>query len=223
MQELYKGEIRYLDENFGRLLERLRELGLEDDTLIVLTADHGEEFQEHGGWWHGMTLYDEQVHVPLLVRWPRGWQGPKQTEQLVRAIDIAPTLVRAAGAAAPQAMQGLDLREADGARRERDRMAFLEEDHEGNVLRGVRTSEWKLIEANSDNPRGLAAVELYELGRDPGESENLAEARAAVLSELAAHAEAQEQLARSQAAGDGEAASLSAAQEDALRALGYVE
>jgi arylsulfatase A-like enzyme/uncharacterized membrane protein YbhN (UPF0104 family) len=222
MQELYKGEIRYLDQNFGRLLERLRELGLEDDTLIVLTSDHGEEFQEHGGWWHGMTLYDEQVHVPLLVRWPQGWQGPAETEQLVRGIDVAPTLIRAAGASPPQSMQGIGLREA-GARSEKDRMAFLEEDHEGNVLRGVRTAEWKLIEANPDNPRGLAAVELYELEGDPGESENLAEERAAILSELAAHTEAQEQLARSQAAGDGEAASLSAAQEDALRALGYVE
>jgi arylsulfatase A-like enzyme len=223
MQELYKGEIRYLDENFGRLLERLEELGLEDDTLIVLTADHGEEFQEHGGWWHGMTLYDEQVHVPLLMRWPRGWQGPSETEHLVRSIDIAPTLLGAAGAAPPEAMQGLDLREADGARSEKDRMAFLEEDHEGNVLRGVRTLSWKLVEANADNPRGLAEVELYELGQDPGENENLAEARAAILRELTAHAEAQQQLARSEAAGDGEAASLSAAELEALEALGYIE
>ncbi len=72
MQRLYQGEIGYLDAQLARLWEKLRALGIYDDTLIVLTADHGEEFHEHGGLWHGLTLYDEQMHVPLLVKWPKG-------------------------------------------------------------------------------------------------------------------------------------------------------
>jgi arylsulfatase A-like enzyme len=72
MHELYKGEIAYLDHSFGRLLEKLEALGLYDDAVIVLTADHGEEFLDHGGFWHGLTLYDEQIHVPLLVKWRAG-------------------------------------------------------------------------------------------------------------------------------------------------------
>ena len=75
MQRLYTGEVQYLDQNFAKLLAKLRELGLYDDTLIVLTADHGEEFHEHGGFWHGLTLYDEQIRVPLLIKWPKGAPG----------------------------------------------------------------------------------------------------------------------------------------------------
>ncbi|MEN8184584.1 MAG: sulfatase, partial [Myxococcota bacterium] len=225
MRELYQGEIGYLDANFGELLDRLESLGLSEDTLIVLTADHGEEFQDHGGWWHGLTLYDEQVRVPLLVRWPAGWKAePDATDYLVRSIDVAPTLVVAAGAALPAGMQGVDLRRGKGGRSETDGMAFLEEDHEGNVLRGIRTLEWKLIEANPGNPRGLSSLELYAVGSDPDESDNLVEAQPAVARELGAHAQAQEQLAeRNRAEGSGEAAQISAAEEEALRALGYVE
>ena len=75
MRELYDGEIRFTDEHIGEVEAKLRELGLWDDTLIVITADHGEEFHEHGGWWHGTTLYEEQIHVPLLVKWPKGKVG----------------------------------------------------------------------------------------------------------------------------------------------------
>ena len=119
MQRLYTGEVRYLDEHFAQLLAKLRELGLYDDTLIVLTADHGEEFHEHGGFWHGLTLYDEQIHVPLLIKWPKGAPGapPSARGHLSRHIDVAPTLLARAGIAPPAAMQGIDL--ATPARRAR--------------------------------------------------------------------------------------------------------
>jgi len=68
LHRVYAGEVAYLDEHLGVLFDDLRKRGLWDRTLVVLTADHGEEFHEHGGWWHGTTLYDEQVHVPLLVK-----------------------------------------------------------------------------------------------------------------------------------------------------------
>ena len=64
LRKLYDGEITYWDENFGNLLASLKQKKLYDDLTIVITADHGEEFMEHGGFWHGTTLYDEQLHVP---------------------------------------------------------------------------------------------------------------------------------------------------------------
>ena len=67
------------------------------NTLIVLTADHGEEFHDHGGWKHGLTLYEEQIHVPLLVRWDGHVPAGARLRGTVRLLDLVPTLVRAAG------------------------------------------------------------------------------------------------------------------------------
>ena len=103
------------------------------------------------------------------------------------------------------------------------RRALSEEDHEGNVLRALRTTEWKLIEANAENPRGLATEELFHVAEDTGETRNLSDENGAIASGLRSHADAQKSYAESVATGDGAAATLSTAQEDALRALGYVE
>jgi arylsulfatase A-like enzyme len=74
--------------------------------MIVLTADHGEEFHEHGGWWHGTTLYDEQTNVPLVIKPARGGAAGRVEEALVGSIDIAPTVLRAAGLPIPPTVQG---------------------------------------------------------------------------------------------------------------------
>ena len=66
LRKLYDGEITFWDEHFGKLIGELKRRGLYDALTIVVTSDHGEEFMEHGGFWHGTTLYDEQLHVPLV-------------------------------------------------------------------------------------------------------------------------------------------------------------
>jgi arylsulfatase A-like enzyme len=226
MKRLYQGEVRYLDEQFAHLLAKLRELGLYDDSLIVLTADHGEEFHEHGGFWHGLTLYDEQVYVPLLIKWPKGAPAapPSARGHISRLIDVAPTLLARAGITPPPAMQGIDLATPLAARAEKDRSLLAEEDHEGNVLRALRTPEWKLIEANPGNPRGLPAEEIFQISADPGETRNLIGEQQGRAQALRVQADAEQQLARSRAAsGGGEAAKLSDAQQEALKALGYAE
>ena len=174
----------------------------------MLTADHGEEFHEHGGFWHGLTLYDEQIHVPLLIKWPKGAPGapPAARGHVSRHIDVLPTLLARAGIAAPAAMQGIDLATPASERAEKDRMSLAEEDHEGNVLRALRTREWKLIEANPGNPRGLAPEELFHVAADPGETRNLIGEQGEQARALRAQADAQQQLARSRAASGGGAA-----------------
>jgi len=96
-RQLYDGGIAYLDEHVGALFDTLRARNLYDRSLVALTADHGEEFQEHGGWWHGTTLYDEQIHVPLLVKPPGNSVAGRVIEELATSLDIAPTIVAAAG------------------------------------------------------------------------------------------------------------------------------
>ena len=227
MARLYRGEIEYLDENFGKLLAELERLGLYDDLVIALVSDHGEEFQEHGGWWHGTTLFEEQIHVPFLVKWRQGPPGaePDERDHVARVIDIAPTLLAQAGAKIPGAMQGVDLAGDLDARGERDRVHYAEEDHEGNVLRAIRTEDWKLIEANPDNPRGLPEKALYDMAGDRGETENLygEPAPNGTLEELKGHLAGQRKFAEDHQIGGGEAATISKEEEDALRALGYIE
>src|SRR6185436_5554437 len=131
--------------------------------LIILTGDHGEEFQDHGGWWHGTTLYDEQIHVPLLVKPPGEGTGGRVVDELATSLDIAPTVLAAAGLPVPDTLQGHAL-PLDGGQGPARESVFSEEDLEGNVLFSVRTPDWKLINANPGNPRGLAPEEVYHVG-----------------------------------------------------------
>ena len=103
MHRLYKQEIAYLDQHFGELIAHLEELGLYDDSVIALVADHGEEFGEHGGFWHGLTLYEEQIRVPLLIKWPKGRPGaaPDARAHSARMIDVTPTLLALAALRRP--------------------------------------------------------------------------------------------------------------------------
>jgi arylsulfatase A-like enzyme/uncharacterized membrane protein YbhN (UPF0104 family) len=224
MHALYRGEIAHLDGNFGQLLAKLEALGLYDDSVIVLVADHGEEFLDHGGFWHGLTLYEEQIHVPLLVKWRKGAPlGPAATNAIpARLIDVAPTLLARAGAPVPPAMQGLDLAGDLAARSETQRMVFSEENHEGNVLRALRSERWKWIEANAGNPRGLPERELFDVAADPGERANLAEQEPGTLAELERHADAQQLAAERDRVGEARSAAISAEERASLCALGYL-
>ena len=222
MQELYRGEIEYLDVQFGELLNRLRKDGLYDNTIIALVADHGEEFQEHGGWWHGTTLYDEQIHVPFLVKWAKGDSHSVQDGALGRMIDVAPTLLARAGAAVPDSMQGVDV--TTGDRSEKDRQIFAEEDHEGNVLWSLRSDGMKLIVTNSENPRGLPERELFDIRNDPGETNNLSgQGYDNLEAGLEGHAELQRSFAAGEAVSGGGEAEMDRAQCEQLKNLGYVE
>jgi arylsulfatase A-like enzyme len=223
MHALYKGEIAYLDREFGKLLARLRELGVYDDTVIALVSDHGEEFMEHGGWWHGTSLYEEQIYVPFLVKWAAGTRVPTRSGQppLARILDVAPTLIAQAGAEVPDAMQGIDLASRLGERTEVEKLVFSEEDHEGNVMHSLRTENWKLIEAQPDGPRGLPELELFDIGADPGETRNLEAETAWIVDELRAHAEAQLAVAQGNAIEGGQA-ELSEEEIRNLCALGYM-
>lgn len=219
LKKLYDGEITYWDAHFGRLLGELKQRGLYDDLTIVVTSDHGEEFYEHGGFWHGTTLYDEQVRVPLFVKLPQSRRGGTAVRHWVQSIDIMPTLLKQLGVDVPEGVQGGELFVGVNA-------IYAEESHEGNVLESVRerrgTDELKLITANRGNPRRLAPVELYRVDRDPAEQQNLAETEPDDLRVTTETLAALRKLAQEGAA-QGSAVALDEDVAKRLKALGYIE
>ena len=197
LSQLYAANIEYLDGFIGEIVEQLKAAGRYESTVIALVADHGEEFYEHQGWWHGTTLYDEQMHVPMIIKRLEGASAGSRVEDLVRLIDVAPTLLAAVGGQAPSSFQGRDLFGGGEA----PRAVYAEEDHEGNVLEAIRTDRWKLIVANEDNPRGLPTTALFDLREDPGERNNLADGEPERVLTLTADMESLRALASSQAVG----------------------
>ena len=197
----YDAEIAYMDSCLEHLFTRLDELGAAGETLILVTADHGEELDEHGMWFDHHGLYDTNLRVPLILRLPGVIPAGKRIPGPVRLVDVAPTVLELAGetrAAEEMGMQGRSLVpalsgepcEAPGERLFMTECTWMRK-------RGVRTPEWKLIVAR-DHPdiHGRPPVELYHLATDPGEQVNLADARLEVVGELRASLE--EWLARRQ-------------------------
>ncbi len=141
----YDAEIRSVDEAFGELLRGLERLGLAENTLLVFTSDHGEEFGEHGVvGWHSHTLYDELLRVPLLIRFPDGFAAGQTVEAQVRLLDLAPTITSAAGIEAPSTFEGIDLELViDGLPTPLPAVSQMDW-QEGQPPLSVRSLNWKL-------------------------------------------------------------------------------
>jgi len=173
--ELYLGEIRYCDSQIGRLLGELDALGRTDDTLIVLIADHGEGFWEHGCNEHGATLHGEEVHVPLILRLPGHVPAGRRVPALVRSIDVHATIAALMGFAVPRHAEGETLTPFFHDDTAGDREAFGElYQREGPPQHrrwaSFNDGRYKLILRLGDGRR-----QLYDLDRDPEEQTNLAE------------------------------------------------
>ncbi len=220
--DIYDGEIVYLDQYLGELMTYLEEKGLYEDLLIVLTADHGEEFYEHEGWWHGTTLYEEQINVPLIIKLPGNEHAGMEVDDLVRLIDIAPTILTVSGIDVPPLMQGSNILPDSTGEVSGHDFVFSEEELEGNVLHSIRGSEWKLILANEGNPRGLDSEELFNLSADPLEKINLSEEKKEMVSDL--RDQALETLSQALAVSvEAQEKEHGDVERERLKALGYVQ
>jgi len=171
LRSTYDAGVRYLDASLGDLFDALRSSALWDRMLIVVTSDHGEAFGEHDGFGHN-TLYEEILRVPLLVKWPRGERAGGINDTVSSSIDLAPTLLAAAGIDAGD-LPGYDLH-----RRPADAPVFS-----GTLARAVIWGDCKGIFGGAGPPR------MFDLTTDPGEERNIVELdpeRARVLRELLA-------------------------------------
>ncbi|HEY6880473.1 MAG TPA: sulfatase-like hydrolase/transferase [Polyangiales bacterium] len=219
LRKLYDGEIVFWDEHFGALIGALKQRGLYDALTIVVTADHGEEFMEHGGFWHGTTLYDEQLHVPLYVKLPQRERAGTTVAHWVESVDVMPTLLSRAKLPVPSAVQGNDLFRGKP-------QTFAEESHEGNVLRSTRVQAggqaWKVISANAGNPRGLKERELYRVDTDPSERDDLSSKDSTALAAREAELTSASEQARTGALKAREVnVTMDEAAQERLKALGY--
>jgi choline-sulfatase len=176
----YDGEIAYADALVGRLLDALKARGLYEDALIVVTADHGEGLKDHGEEEHGIFLYREAVHVPLIVRLPRAARGGTRVAGSVSHVDVAATLLDLVGLPA-EGLDGVSLRPALAGGAAPGRPVYSE------TLYPRYHFGWSELYAVSDDHHRYVRAprpELYDLSRDPKEAVNLAGERAATLSEL---------------------------------------
>jgi len=219
----YDGEIAYTDSVVAKLLLGLKTRGLFDSALIAVMADHGEAFGEHGEKHHGIFLYDETIHVPLLIKTPRQRSGRKVAIR-VGLVDVAPTILQAVKLPVPEAMQGeslLNLMKLDQPPSASEDSNFTRsvysESGYGHLsfgwskLRAWRTGKYLYIEAPDR--------ELYDSSVDPLAAHNLASDSRAVADTAAAQVA---EFVRKTTAESGQQAKLSFEQTENLHALGYM-
>lgn len=214
----YDGQIAYADESLGVILDRLKKLGLYENTLIVFTSDHGEGMNEHNELTHSYLLYDTTLHVPLIVRPPSGALG-RVVDGRVRLVDIAPTVLDLLGVPIPGDMQGRSLvplldGKGDG---KADRTHYAETlsprlSQNWGELRALFDGPWKYI--HGPKP------ELFEIRADPRELTNLASARPEVAAEM--QGKLAEFLKRNSPPGGSHMAPVDEETRRRLEALGYI-
>lgn len=190
--DLYDADLRACDAALAELYGAVTD-AWGDDVLLVLTSDHGEEFMEHGGTSHGFSVYDEQLHVPLMIRWPARFDARRVTAD-VRSIDIFPTLCEVLGIEAPRGLRGrslVPLLEGE-ALPPLPSFSELVEDRGSRtvgepmgIAHTVVDGRWKLIR-NLRTParRPRPTIELYDLSQDPGEQRNVADDQPEVVARL---------------------------------------
>jgi arylsulfatase A-like enzyme len=184
MAELYDSEIREMDRDLGKLLHFLESDARYRNALVILTADHGEEFGEHGGFYHGARFFEESVRVPLIIRDPqRPYSRGRRVDSIVSLVDVAPTIINALGLPAENdTYSGRSLVEylarRGGLPRE---TVFMDKPGCGyDGIVAVRDGDWKMIAL-----RTRRKLELYNLRTDPAEKrDRAAEASPEVREEL---------------------------------------
>ena len=164
LRRLYDSEIRHTDEHIGRVLDHLERTGAMDNTIIVFTADHGEEFGDHGSIGHARTLHEELIVVPLIAHIPG--IAPTTVEQPVALIDVYPTLLSTLGLPPQQGMEGRDIRPGS-AQIDQPRVIFSETNR-GGKLRAAISGNLKIV------TRGrFGQLTAFDLENDPTEAKPL--------------------------------------------------
>lgn len=223
---LYRAAVPHLDAQMGAFFDELKDRGLYDDTLIIVTSDHGEEFREHGRFIHSQP-YDETIQVPLFIKFPESWRAGARISEVVETVDILPTVLDYLELEAPEYVQGVSVMPWIRQEGERSKTTVASQDTINKSRYGLRTDALKFIMDVKTSRR-----ELYDLETDPEELDNLADERVETandfeerLKRLLRHNRALgKQLASGDPQGTGDSDDLLSEEErDRLKALGYLD
>jgi len=197
---LYDSEIRYFDFNFQKIINNLKKFKLYDETLIILVSDHGEEFWEHKGILHAHSLYNEVIHVPLIIKPPHN-KTQKQITSHVQLLNLYPTILNIADIKIPNIeLRGNNLAQAFKENKEVHEEIFIEGILLGSEKKSIIKNDWKLIKNTGIKKEeafellgdfskykpflSIQGYELYNLSEDLNEEENLAGRYPLVKSQL---------------------------------------
>jgi len=201
---MYDAEIRYFDHYFGQIIDNLKKLGIFEDTIIVLTADHGEEFWDHNGCEHGHTLYNELIHVPLIIKYSSKLQS-KRIKTYVKLQDLTPTLLNMCRIKNTIEFRGRNLFLDTKSGKPQQEEIFFEAIGFGAEKKGVVKDGWKLIENTGKKdedalelflemtryimPEYEKGYELYNINQDFQEKYNLINDRPQIFERLKTYLE----------------------------------
>lgn len=180
----YDGEIRYSDDNVAKLVELLEELGIYDETALIITSDHGESLGEHDFYFDHCEVYETTVRVPLIMRYPPMIPKGKRIEGLVQStISLMPTILDLFEIEPPTQLEGKNLIDLANGEEEPCEEVYV---NQGlwTAKRAIRTPEWKLIKTLEKAFWETPEIELYNMKDDPDETENLASEMPEVVDEL---------------------------------------
>ena len=221
LSALYDGNLRMADHFVRQLLEALARAGRWDNTLFVVTSDHGEAFDEHGFLGHNDTIHEEMLRVPLILRLPGG-ERPAGVDltRLATLGDLMPTILGRLRRPTPVAARGVDLLKAPSAAAD-DRLVVLRSAHEQGTIFGLRTPRFKLM-ARAPAPWDRGSFRLFDLAADPGETIDRAAELRLLQAALSLRLERTLQEAAETATEALPAGAISPEDEDMLRSLGYL-
>jgi arylsulfatase A-like enzyme len=208
---IYDAELRRVDQRYiGRLIDGLREMGLYDNLLLIITADHGEQLYDHAGYSHGNALWEEVIRVPMIVKYPTGRKPeglPREVNEITQSIDLLPSLLAFVGERPPAELPGFDVLGGQSPG-----FAFSQISQEWAIV----TDPYKLIESAD-------GAKLFDLATDPTEHNDLADELPDTVDRLRAAAEALRQAAE---LGPRDAGTIEVELDEdaiaALRRLGYL-
>jgi len=228
----YDAAMWIADQGIGTLIAGLREKGLLEKTIVVVTSDHGESFGEHGYLQHGPRVDEPVMHVPLIVRLPRAhpdYRAGYTVDELVRVVDIMPTVLAAAGLPVPEGLDGVSLLPAIRGESRTPLWAYAEsgrsfmqvdsDRHLPGVAgkhRMIRTADWKLVHV--PRPEG-PDDRLYDLRSDAGETRDVSAEHPDIVRTLREHLASVLASEKQR----GEEPSLTSEEHEMLRELGYIQ
>ncbi len=181
---LYDGETAYMDHHLRAIFAGLT--SLQQNTVVIITADHGEILNEQAGYFDHHGLYEGNVHVPLILYWPGILPRGKRVPGFVQNLDLAPTLLDLAGIPDRDRMEGLSLLPSIFGLRDGNYAEVYLSEATWELKRGLRTQRWKFINSLEQDRHGRPMQELFDLASDPQEQHNVIAQHSNVAQELEA-------------------------------------